>query len=173
MEDKGRKRRNVKKTNNSVRLITIGLLIIVITLVTYFVFNQFRNDTSVSVDIHARDMLDKAKLKETNFTFNVEEERFIEILHRMTHQKVKSKYKHSSVELSEDNVEAMLHILSQNKYDRGDVYKEILNKWKHENFKDIVEDHNRLRSLSKDKDGFAYSKMSKLQEREFVKDNFK
>lgn len=163
-----RKYKKDNKINLKLTLVIVGLLISVVIFTLFY----FSNDNTVYVDTEAQHTLDLALKEDQNMEFNMTEKRFINILHKMTHQKVESRDKSGSIQMTDDNIKSLLIVLDKNKYKHEELYKEILNEWKKKDFSNVVSDHNKLRKLMTDKDGRATSKMSKRSEEKFIEKNF-
>ena len=169
MNTRTNKYKNSGKVTNKAIIITICLLIMLA-----FLCLLFSNDKTVAVDSEAQMMLKKAHSKDENYSFPIPEKRYQEILHMMTHQKVRSKLKYGAVEMSKENIEAMMKILTQNEevYENAKLYREILVRWKVSNFDEIVGEHNMLNDLLETNDKQALIKMGKLAEDKFISENF-
>lgn len=113
-----------KHSKQKYTTITITLLALFSTITIY---TTFKNDTSVSIDLDAQETLNIAYLNQ-NAKFNMPERRFRNIMHQMTHQKVKAPLKYGSVQMESKNIEALFIILNQNNYKHKDIYIEILTK---------------------------------------------
>lgn len=163
------------KDPTKIRLyLLIGLLMVLIaSLVLIFMVENVLDDTTVAVDTEAQKTLDKAYEDKSYMSFNVTEEDFQNMLHKMTHQKVIATLKYGSIKLTKKNVKGMLVILDQNEYKHEDLYREILNEWEENDFSNIIENHNDVWELLGEPDGKAISKASGSKERKFIEKNFK
>ncbi|WP_035051793.1 DUF6241 domain-containing protein [Carnobacterium pleistocenium] len=105
--------------------------------------------------------------------FEEGEEEFMQDIHDMTHQKVYAEDKWGSVELNEQNINALLSILDETNFADEDYYREVFNLWKEGDFSDSVEVHNKI---WKDQGGFigkAERLLTAEEEQELVETNFR
>lgn len=70
------------------------------------------------------------------------EEAFMQDLHKMTHQKVYASPKWGTLAITEERVDLMLQIVEQADYEHGTFYKDALIKWADGDFTNAVEVHN-------------------------------
>ena len=75
------------------------------------------------------------------------EEAFMAALHNMTHQKVQATPKWGVLEVTEERLTEMLHILDESEYDHKAFYRETLEKWLQGDFSNAVEVHNHIWNL--------------------------
>ncbi|WP_455675578.1 DUF6241 domain-containing protein [Pradoshia sp.] len=97
----------------------------------------------------------------------------LEILHKMTHQKVKAKDKWGAIPMTKENVLAAKEQISQlNIKDKTELL-EILDRWEKEDFSQIDEDHNYFWKNQAGTIGKAYGIMTEEEEKAFIKSNFR
>lgn len=79
---------------------------------------------------------------------DLEEFKMRNIIHNMSHQKVKTKndIKIGNTQITQAKVDRLLEIAKHNMkhYDNGDVYIKILERWSGGDFSNAVEDHNSI-----------------------------
>lgn len=96
----------------------------------------------------------------------------IEIMHKMTHQKVKAEDKWGAIPMSEDTVSQVLEFLDKSNFATKKDLKEIVEKWKNGNFQSVDQDHNYFWQRQGGTVGRAYGIMTSAEEEEFIKNNF-
>jgi hypothetical protein len=101
------------------------------------------------------------------------EQAVVEVMHEMTHQKVKASEKWGAIEMDQKNIDTVLSILKSSDFTDKDQMLEIAEKWKKGDFSNIVEDHNYFWQLQGGNVGKAYGMLSKKEEEAFIQKNFK
>jgi hypothetical protein len=96
----------------------------------------------------------------------------IEIMHKMTHQKVKAEDKWGAIPMSEHTVTQVLEFLEKSNFASKEDLKEIAEKWKNGNFQSVDQDHNYFWAWQGGTVGRAYGIMTSGEEEEFIKNNF-
>ena len=109
---------------------------------------------------------------DTDLNENSTEFEVVDVMHKMTHQKVRSEDKWGAIPMSEDTVNQVYDIVSKSNFEQKDSLLAIIDKWKNDNFENVVSDHNFFWSLQDGTIGKAYGKMSPKEEAEFIKNNF-
>lgn len=160
--------------------ITFGLLALLAAAGYYFVTQHSSTDgeiTEVAEEIEGRE--EQKVVAEESETDNVDvdmEEGQLQIyLHQMTHQKVAATKKIGAVEMTPENIENLLTIVSANKeyYEHGEFYETALTAWKQGDFSNAVDVHNTIWDWQNGTVGRATGLMSAEQERVFVQENFR
>ena len=105
--------------------------------------------------------------------FEEGEEEFMQDIHDMTHQKVYAEDKWGSVELNEQNINALLSILDETDFADEDYYREVFNLWKEGDFSDSVEVHNKIWNDQGGYIGKAERLLTPEEEQELVETNFR
>ncbi|MFD2615741.1 MULTISPECIES: DUF6241 domain-containing protein [Terrilactibacillus] len=100
------------------------------------------------------------------------EDEVLEIMHEMTHQKVKADEKWGAVQMTPEHIQTLLELVAKNNFENKDELSSILNKWKKKNFSTVDQDHNDLWSLQGGNVGKAYGILSESEEQVFIKNNF-
>ena len=109
---------------------------------------------------------------DTGLTTDSYEGEVIEVMHKMTHQKVRSAEKWGAIPMSENTINQVIDVLSQGQFNNKDELLEIMNKWKNGNFTQIDLDHNYFWNLQGGTVGKAYGTLNPEEEAEFIKNNF-
>ncbi|MGI8314881.1 DUF6241 domain-containing protein [Halobacillus mangrovi] len=91
-----------------------------------------------------------------------------EYIHWMSHQKVKAKEKWGYYELHPKRIDWLLEELEQTDVTHEKVYREILEKWKAEDFSTVDEDHNRIWRLQDGSVGKASGILSPDEEQAYI-----
>ncbi|MGE7753353.1 DUF6241 domain-containing protein, partial [Lysinibacillus fusiformis] len=78
-----------------------------------------------------------------------------EVIQQMSHQKIIADEKESSIMITPERIEILLHMVESNKdrYEHSDKYLEILNRWKQDDFSSVDQDHNDMWYLQGTKQG--------------------
>ncbi|MEH7076023.1 DUF6241 domain-containing protein [Neobacillus drentensis] len=97
----------------------------------------------------------------------------IEVMHKMTHQKVKAKDKWGAIPMIPDTIHQVYTIVKNSEFEQKNELLAILDKWKKGIYTDIDDDHNYFWTYQGGTVGEAYGIMSKSEEEMFIKNNFK
>ncbi|AIM16987.1 MULTISPECIES: DUF6241 domain-containing protein [Neobacillus] len=96
----------------------------------------------------------------------------VDVMHKMTHQKVRADDKWGAYPMTPENIEIVYHIVSNSSFKiKGDLL-EIVTRWKNGDFSKADEDHNYLWRYQGGNVGEAHGLMSPEEEAEFIKNNF-
>ena len=109
---------------------------------------------------------------ELELTDTTTEGEIIEIMHKMTHQKVKAEDKWGAIPLSEHTVSQVLEFLQNSNFASTEDLIDIAEKWKKGDFQTVDYDHNYFWQWQGGTVGRAYGIMSSAEEEEFIKNNF-
>ncbi|MFT4415038.1 DUF6241 domain-containing protein [Fredinandcohnia humi] len=96
----------------------------------------------------------------------------IEVMHKMTHQKVKAEDKWGAIPMISDTIDAVSEIIESSNYPHKEDLLEIVKSWKHGDFKQIDEDHNYFWEYQDGTVGKAYGVLNKTEEKTFIVNNF-
>ncbi|MDQ1002920.1 hypothetical protein QFZ28_003320 [Neobacillus niacini] len=97
----------------------------------------------------------------------------LEILHNMTHQKVRSEEKWGFVHMSEVNLLAVKEVLRENPtFSQNIEMLAIVTDWLNNDFSNIVAEHNSIWKMKDGSVGKAYGILSPSEEAELVKEQF-
>ncbi|WML40039.1 DUF6241 domain-containing protein [Neobacillus sp. OS1-2] len=110
---------------------------------------------------------------DTGLTAESSQDAVIDVMHKMTHQKVKAEDKWGAIPMSQDTISQVSEIVSTSTFERkGDLLK-ILDRWKNGDFSHADDDHNYFWSYQGGTIGKAYGTLNNDEENEFIKNNFK
>jgi hypothetical protein len=98
----------------------------------------------------------------------MDEEMFMQIMHEMTHQKVKADTKWGYTPMTEEQIDRMLAILDQNDFQHEKFYREALTAWKNGDFSNAVKVHNKIWKWQGGNIGKAYGLLSPEEEKEYI-----
>lgn len=104
---------------------------------------------------------------------NAEEKDIVSIMHKMTHQKVRSQNKWGAIPMIPETVQTVLDTIHASSFDHKVKLQDIAEKWKNEDFSSIDKDHNYFWTLQGGTVGEAYGIMNKEEEEAFIQNNFK
>ncbi|WP_142825908.1 DUF6241 domain-containing protein [Planococcus soli] len=160
--------------------ITFGILALLAAAGYYFITQSAFSDgeiTEVAEEIEGRDEQEAVaeENEEKNVDADMEEIQLQIYLHQMTHQKVAAAKKIGAVEMTPDNIDNLLTIVSANKahYEHGEFYETALTAWKQGDFSNAVDVHNTIWDWQDGTVGRATGLMSAEQERVFVQEHFR
>ncbi|WP_179292628.1 DUF6241 domain-containing protein [Bacillus sp. 7884-1] len=101
------------------------------------------------------------------------EKDIIEILHNMTHQKVRSEEKWGFVQMTEVNLLAMKEVLQKNPgFNQNIDLLGIVTDWLNNDFSNIVAEHNEIWKMKNGTVGKAYGILSPSEEQALIKEQF-
>ncbi|WP_313428679.1 DUF6241 domain-containing protein [Siminovitchia terrae] len=104
---------------------------------------------------------------------NSTQEEVIDVMHKMTHQKVRAEQKWGAIPMIPETIHDVYEIVSTSNFDRKEDLLDILERWKNEDFSKADEDHNYIWTYQGGTVGQAFGIMSQSEEAEFIKNNFK
>jgi len=99
----------------------------------------------------------------------MDEKQFQQILHEMTHQKVKADVKWGFTPMTEEQIDRMLRILENSDFEHEEFYRDALTAWKNGDFSNAVEVHNTIWKWQNGTIGKAYGLMTEEEEEEYLK----
>lgn len=94
------------------------------------------------------------------------------VMHKMTHQKVRAEKKLGAIPMVEDTVNQVVEVVSSSKFVNKEKMLEIVGNWKKGQFNYIAADHNFLWEQQEGSVGRAYGVLGLAEEKELVKENF-
>jgi hypothetical protein len=101
------------------------------------------------------------------------EEDIVEILHDMTHQKVRSEEKWGFVQMTEVNFLAVREVLQKNPaFNQNIDFLAIITDWLNNDFSNIVAEHNAIWKMKDGSVGKAYGILSPSEEQALIKEQF-
>lgn len=119
-----------------------------------------------------RDEIDQAKIA-LGLDKSPSEEDIIEILHNMTHQKVRSEEKWGFVQMTEVNLLAVEEVLKEYPaFNQNIDLLAIVTDWLNNDFSNIVAEHNLIWKMKDGSVGRAYGILSPSEEEALVKEQF-
>ncbi|MDM5214207.1 DUF6241 domain-containing protein [Peribacillus sp. NJ4] len=97
----------------------------------------------------------------------------MDVMHKMTHQKVRSQDKWGAIPMSPKIIEEVYNIINTSDFKHRDKLLGIAARWKDFNFSTIVQDHNFFWEDKEGTVGKAHGTLSTAEEIEFIEVNFK
>jgi hypothetical protein len=166
------------------KTIVIPLLVILLGIAV-FGFIDYKNKDSVTVT--QKDSLsqnqpvggtyleiqeDRTKPIEEELPGEMKEKQVQDVIHQMSHQKIKAEKKWGFIPLTRERVDRLIEIVNINQYEHGDVYLDILKEWKEGNFTYIDGDHNTIWVLQDGNVGKATGVLTMEEEMEYIKQHY-
>jgi uncharacterized protein YxeA len=96
----------------------------------------------------------------------------IDVMHKMTHQKVKASEKWGAIPMTDETINEVLNIVTSSDYPHKEDLLSILDKWKNGQFKNVDSDHNYFWNYQGGTIGKAKGTLTSKEEEEFIKNNF-
>ncbi|WP_181444565.1 DUF6241 domain-containing protein [Bacillus sp. 03113] len=103
---------------------------------------------------------------------NSTEEVVMDVMHQMTHQKVRAEKKEGAVPMNQETINQVYDIVIQSNFSHKDDLLKILDRWKKNNFEVVAVDHNYLWQYQDGEVGKAYGVLSLNEELEFARNHF-
>lgn len=94
-----------------------------------------------------------------------------EYIHGMSHQKVEASKKWGFYEIHPGRITWLLEGLDKVELNKENIYRDILGKWKNDNFSSVDDDHNTIWSLQNGTVGRATGILSAEEEQVYVNSN--
>ncbi|MFL6558108.1 MAG: DUF6241 domain-containing protein, partial [Bacillus sp. (in: firmicutes)] len=165
-------------------LIIIGIILTVLIGVKYGGFKLIDNEAASGKKqekVEAKAVQDKvnkekkevdkqqtAKIGGVQYDIGIDDsssqDAVIEVMHKMTHQKVKAKEKWGAIPMIPDTINQVYNIVKNSEFKQKDDLLAILHKWKKGTFSEIDDDHNFFWTYQGGTVGKAYGIMSKSEE---------
>jgi Family of unknown function (DUF6241) len=102
----------------------------------------------------------------------MKEEQVQNVLHKMSHQKVRAEKKWGFIPLTRERVDRLIEVVKVNQFEHSDVYLDILNDWKDSNFSSVDVDHNAIWVLQNGNVGKATGILSIEEEIQFIEQHY-
>lgn len=119
-----------------------------------------------------RSQIDQAKM-DLGINDVVSENVILEVLHRMTHQKVRSEEKWGFVQMTEVNLLAVREVLEENPtYNQNIDMLAIVDNWLKNDFSDVIREHNLFWDTREGTVGKAYGVLSQAEEEALINEQF-
>lgn len=164
----------------------VGLIIssIIIISAGWFTTSYLSNDDSNSEDNHRDEAGNKttseastevdatAYTESTGLNTESSQSKVIDVMHKMTHQKVEASEKWGSVRMTEATIAEVRKTIEDNQFDQEEELLSILNKWSKGDFSTVDDDHNYFWSLQDGTIGKATGILSAEDEEAFIKKYF-
>lgn len=124
-------------------------------------------------DLQTKDITKGDPYTKTFIGRRADEATVIQVMHEMTHQKVKAKEKWGAVQMTQDHIDHIYAIVKASHFKHRTHLLSIAARWKQGDFRQIVKDHNYFWKLEKGNIGKAYGILSPEDEKAFINHNFK
>lgn len=98
------------------------------------------------------------------------EGQIINMMHKMTHQKVIADEKWGAIPMTKENIDNLVKVLENGDYDSRLL--RMAKKWQEGDFNSIVSDHNTLWTMQDGTIGRATRKATEEEEKEFIAEHF-
>jgi hypothetical protein len=135
-------------------------------------FNRMLEEEEAHIT-ELRGKINQAKI-DLGITDSPTEKELLEILLKMTHQKVHSEEKWGFVQMSEVNLHAVREVLQENSAINKNIdMLAMVNNWLKNEFTNIVDEHNQIWKLREGTVGKAYGILSPAEEDELVNEQFR
>ncbi|WP_110928859.1 DUF6241 domain-containing protein [Bacillus massiliglaciei] len=105
-------------------------------------------------------------------TYNMSELELVEIMHDMTHQKVKAREKWGAVPMIPETIAAVQDVIKHTEFEHKQELLEIVKQWKAGDFSQAVQQHNYFWEIQGGNVGDAYGLMSEEEEKKYIIKNF-
>jgi hypothetical protein len=116
------------------------------------------------------------RITEMKYDLNLKEDAtqdiVMDVMHKMTHQKVRAEKKEGALPMSNDTINQVHHVVYNSNFQLKDDLLDILAEWRIGNFSRIAEDHNYLWEYQGGTSGKAYGQLGLAEEVEFINQNF-
>ncbi|WP_216830753.1 DUF6241 domain-containing protein [Alkalihalobacterium elongatum] len=107
------------------------------------------------------------------FPLDLSEYEVQKAIHHMSHQKVAANKKWGHKRITEERIERLIEVVEANNYTYRNTYLDILKRWKAGDFRQAVEDHNRIWRIQGGTVGEATRLFTEKEEAEYIKKHFK
>ena len=108
-----------------------------------------------------------------NLNENADEFEVISVMHKMTHQKIRSTDKWGAIEMTPENVQKVKTIIEANDYKFEKELMTIIQNWEQNDFSNAAQHHNLLWKKQDGTIGKAYDNMTPEEEKAFIENNFR
>jgi Family of unknown function (DUF6241) len=110
---------------------------------------------------------------ETGLDDGSTETEVMDVMHKMTHQKVRSQDKWGAIPMSPKIIDEVYKIVDSSDFQHRDRLLAIAARWREFDFSTIVQDHNFFWADQEGTVGKAHGTLSRAEEVEFIEVNFK
>ncbi|MEK3889622.1 DUF6241 domain-containing protein [Bacillus sp. FSL K6-3431] len=109
---------------------------------------------------------------ELDVNVNSSQDQVLDVMHKMTHQKIKAEDKWGAVPMIKSSIEGIYDIVSQSDFEEKLALMEIVTRWKEGDFSKVDDDHNFFWGIQGGTLGKAFGIMDETEEKEFIIINF-
>jgi hypothetical protein len=102
----------------------------------------------------------------------MKEEQVQDVIHQMSHQKVRAEKKWGFIPLTRERVDRLIEIVKANQYEHENVYLDILKEWKESNFTYIDRNHNDIWILQDGNVGKATGILTLEEELKYIEQHY-
>jgi len=165
-------------------IIAFVILIAVSVGLMFSVFNVFDSDDAQKASSTSKQESSKVnEFKEQtkkiggitydlNLSQTPDESEVIEVMHHMTHQKVKADKKWGTTPMIPSTINEIYDVISNSDFARKEELLAIVERWKNGDFSRADDDHNYFWNYQNGTIGKAYGLMNEAEEKRFIINNF-
>lgn len=95
-----------------------------------------------------------------------------QVIHEMSHQKIKASEKWGAIKITQDRIEVLLNYVQEQDFEHKELYVDILGRWREGDFSRAHKDHNAIWELQGGTVGKATGLLSKEEEAAFIEKHF-
>lgn len=169
-----------------ITMVVIGVLILVCgTLVVENMGKETKSNTVTKSNTNKNPKEELKKDKETEkkkdlnpfgntvIQRDLKDYNFAEYIHRMSHQKVEAENKWGFYKITDKRIDWLLDGLEHTWYDidNEEVYRDILKRWKNNDFSRVDKDHNEVWKIQGGTDGKATGILNEKEEKAYIESN--
>ena len=169
--------------------VLIPLVIALVAVAAYFMFIQWNKESVIIKEkpgvpnleddegvVPVIEIEDERKIPvEVELPFSMHELAVQDVIHAMSHQKVRADDKWGFLPLTQVRVQRLTEVVEMNEsnYENASIYLDILSRWAENDFSRADKDHNAIWKLQNGTVGEAYGVLTYEEEKEFIKKYFK
>ena len=167
-------------------LIASGIVALILIAISIGYFNETKKDTVTikerpKITNHEAPAIPVIEIEENRkepieieFISLMEEYQVRNAIHGMSHQKVRAADKWVFLPMTQERVERLIEVveLNKDKYEHDELYLQILNRWKNNDFSQADKDHNAIWKLQGGNVGRATGVLTFEEEKEFIKKHY-
>ncbi|CAM4281688.1 Host cell surface-exposed lipoprotein [Lacicoccus alkaliphilus] len=151
--------------NTIIKVLSVALVITVIGAVIFIGFLSTSDETN-------REIAESFEEDVQSPSPEIREEIY-DMMHRMSHQKVRAEDKWGHLKITEDRIEEVISLLEQYNVADRTFYHEAMLDWRDGDFSNAVEVHNRIAQPDNGTvQGQAYGLLSKQEEADYIERHF-
>lgn len=99
------------------------------------------------------------------------EDDVLNYMHGMSHQKVEAEEKWLHYEMTNERIQFLIGVVESDRYEKSDLYLDILNRWAEGDFSKADKDHNAVWNLQGGTIGKATGVLSTEEEKQYLEDH--